>query len=163
MYMFGYWCMNMCFCIIGVYITYIAGVYIIHIAGVYCRGVCMVWRTEGSDEVGHKPARPSSSSHCGHFAPFLSPAMLRCCAYKYTVLQLCFQVYFYLYFKIHLKSSFFFTYCGHFFLSTALLSCCVHKYIVQLATYLNICVYFKIQLRAVFLLLWKLWPILWHH
>ena len=39
-------------CVTGVYMTYIAGVYIIHIAGFFCRVVCMVWRTEGSDEVG---------------------------------------------------------------------------------------------------------------
>ena len=43
-------------------------------------GLC----TEGSDEVGHTPARPSSSSHCGHFAPFLPSTTLRCCAYKYS-------------------------------------------------------------------------------
>ena len=47
-------------------------------------GVCMVWRTEGADEVGHLPASPSSS-HCGHFAPFLSPPNRSCCAYLQNI------------------------------------------------------------------------------
>ena len=44
----------------------------------------MVWRTEGADEVGHLPASPSSS-HCGHFAPFLSPPNRSCCAYLQNI------------------------------------------------------------------------------